>query len=463
MTEAEAVPGEPDGATPAPHRRSFGLATATALVAGNIIGGGIFALPASVAPYGTISLVAFGVLSVGAVLLALLFGRLAQRAPVTGGLYVYPRDAFGDFAGFLSAWSYWMMTWVSNAALAVAAVGYLTVLMPVHGRVPEALLAMAVLWLPAVPNLLGTRWVGLVQVVSTVLKLVPLLLVAIGGLFFIRPENFGPFNAHGGDPIGAVSAASALLLYSYLGVESAAVSAGEVRDPGRNVGRASVLGTLVAAVVYLLGTLSVFGTVPHDRLVGADAPFSLAVDAMLGSGGGVLIAVAALVSSLGALNGWVLMSAQMPYAAARDGLFPTAFVREGRGGTPVFGVIASCVLGSLLILVDYAGGTNTAFADLVLITTFTGTVPYVLSAASQVYWLLKGARERVRTGRLVRDLLVAVLSFAFSMWLMAGAGYSAVYQGCIFLFLGIAVFVWLKARREATRELAEEALEPERG
>lgn len=452
MTEADTVPSDLDGATPAPHRRSFGLATATALVAGNIIGGGIFALPASVAPFGTISLVAFVVLSVGAVLLALLFGRLARRMPVTGGLYVYPREAFGDFAGFLSAWSYWMMTWVSNAALAVVAVGYLGVLIPIHGAVSSALLAMAVLWLPAIPNLLGTRWVGVVQVVSTVLKLLPLLLVAIGGLFFIKPENFGPFNAHGGSPVGAISAASALLLYSYLGVESAAVAAGEVRDPGRNVGRASVLGTLVASVVYLLGTLSVFGTVPHDRLVGSNAPFSLSVDAMLGSGGGVIIAVAALVSSIGALNGWVLMSAQMPYAAARDGLFPNAFAREGRGGTPVFGVLASCVLGSLLILFDYTGGTSTAFTDLVLITTFTGTVPYVLSAAAQMYWLLKGAREQVRAGRLVRDLVVAVLSFAFAMWLMAGAGYAAVYQGCLFLFVGIAVFVWLRARRDAARE-----------
>ncbi|MEK0100879.1 amino acid permease, partial [Streptomyces sp. A475] len=118
---------------PSKHARRFGLPVATALVMGNIIGGGIFLLPASVAPFGTISLVAFGVLTVGAIALALVFGRLARRHPQTGGPYVYAREAFGDFAGFLASWSYWITTWVSNAALAVAAVGYLDVLLPLHG------------------------------------------------------------------------------------------------------------------------------------------------------------------------------------------------------------------------------------------------------------------------------------------------------------------------------------------
>ncbi len=146
------------------HTRRFGLGTATALVMGNIIGGGIFLLPASVAPFGTVSLVAFGVLTIGAVALALVFGRLAERHPDTGGPYVYAREAFGDFAGFLSAWSYWTMTWVSNAALAVAAVGYVHVLLPGHdsGGIDLAV-ALGALWLPALANFAGTRYVGAVQ------------------------------------------------------------------------------------------------------------------------------------------------------------------------------------------------------------------------------------------------------------------------------------------------------------
>lgn len=457
----EPTPGPtPDPAT-APARRTFGLAAATALVMGNIIGGGIFALPATVAPYGTVSLLAFAVLSVAAVLLALLFGRLARRSPVTGGLYVYPRDAFGEFAGFLSAWSYWTMCWVSIAALAVAVVGYVDVLIPLGGNhTLEALVALAALWLPAAANFAGTRWVGGVQIVSTVLKFVPLLLVATIGLFFVDTDNFGPFNASGQSVTGAVAASAALLLYSFLGVESAAVSAGEVRDPERNVGRASVLGTLASALVYLLGTVAVFGLVPHDELVDSGAPFADAVNAITGgTWGGTALALVAVASITGCLNGWVLLAAQVPYAAARDGLFPAPFARLGKGGVPRFGVWAVAVLGTLLIALNYTAGPDTTFRVLVLITTFTGCVPYLLSAAAQLYWLAQGARDRVRPAGLVRDLTVAALSFAFSFWLIAGAGYAAVYQGVLFLFAGIPVYVWLRGRRE-TAESTSQAREP---
>ncbi|MFF7527836.1 amino acid permease [Streptomyces bobili] len=438
------------GPAPTPRRRRFGLAAATALVMGNIIGGGIFALPAAVAPYGTVSLLAFVVLSVAALLLALLFGKLARRSPVTGGLYVYPRDAFGPFAGFLSAWSYWTMCWVSIAALAVAVVGYVDVLIPLHGNhTLEAVVALAALWLPTAANFAGTRWVGTVQIVSTVLKFVPLLLVATIGLFFIDTDNFGPFNASGDSVPGALAASAALLLYSFLGVESAAVSAGEVDDPERTVGRASVLGTLGSALVYLLGTVAVFGLVPHDRLVESGAPFADAVNAITGgTWGGTAISLVAVASILGCLNGWILLAAQMPYAAARDGLFPQPFARVGKGGVPGFGVWAVAVLGTVLIGLNFTAGPDTTFRVLVLITTFTGCVPYLLSAAAQLYWLARGTRERVRPAGLVRDLIVAALSFGFSFWLIAGAGYAAVYQGVLFLFAGIPVYVWLRGRRE---------------
>ena len=443
---------------PPPGRRTFGLAAATALVMGNIIGGGIFVLPATVAPYGSVSLLAFLVLSVGAVLLALLFGKLARRSPVTGGLYVYPRDAFGPFAGFLSAWSYWTMTWVSIAALAVAAVGYVDVLIPLDdNHALGALVAILALWLPAAANFAGTRWVGGVQIVSTILKFVPLLVVATVGLFFIDTDNFGAFNASGESVPGALAASAALLLYSFLGVESAAISAGEVENPERNVGRASVLGTLGSALVYILGTVAVFGLVPHDKLVDSGAPFADAVNAITGgSWGGTAIALVAVASIVGCLNGWILLAAQMPYAAARDGLFPAPFARVGKGGVPGFGVLACAVLGTILIAFNYTAGPDTTFRVLVLITTFTGCVPYLFSAAAQLYWLARGTRDRVRPAGLVRDLIVASLSFAFSFWLIAGAGYAAVYQGVLFLFAGIPVYVWMRGRQQS-EELGDSA------
>ena len=453
--EIPAAPAHPAGA-PGRHARRFGLPVATALVMGNIIGGGIFLLPASVAPYGTISLLAFGVLTVGAIALALVFGRLAERDPRTGGPYVYAREAFGDFAGFLAAWAYWITTWVSNAALAVAAVGYLDVLIPANDHRWTACLAALVLqWLPALANFAGTRYVGAVQLVSTVLKFAPLLLVAVGGLFFFDPDNLGPFHAGGGSAIGAVSASAAILLFSYLGVESAAVSAGEVENPRRTVGRATVIGTTGAALVYLLGTLSVFGTVAHDRLVDSTAPFSDAVDAMFGGAwGGWAVALAALVSMTGCLNGWTLLSAQTPYAAAKDGLFPAAFARRRRG-VPTVGVGVTVVLASLLTVYNYTSGTAKVFEVLVLVTTFTATVPYLLATAAQLFHLASGRRDRVDRARLVRDAVIASIAVGFSLWLVAGAGYVAVYQGVLFLFAGVPVYAVMAARRQRTKVPAD--------
>ncbi|MCX2180418.1 amino acid permease [Streptomyces sp. SKN60] len=450
MSTATTAPPTQDAREPRPskHARRFGLPVATALVMGNIIGGGIFLLPASVAPFGTVSLLAFGVLTLGAIALALVFGRLARRLPQTGGPYVYARAAFGDFAGFLAAWSYWITAWVSNAALAVAAVGYLDVIVPIHeSTLATIAAALAFQWLPGLANLAGTRYVGAVQIVATVLKFVPLILVAVGGLFFFDPDNLGPFQASGGSALGAVSASAAILLFSYLGVESAAVSAGEVRDPRRNVGRATVLGTLGAAAVYLLGTLSVFGTVAHDKLVGSTAPFSDATNIMFGgSWGGAAVAVMAMVSILGALNGWTLLSAQAPYAAARDGLFPKAFTVKRRG-VPTVGVVVTVALASLLTVYNYTAGTEGVFEILVLVTTFTATVPYLLSTAAQIHFLLSGRSDQVSKARLARDGVLALAAFGFSLWLVAGAGYAAVYQGVLFLFVGVLVYAVMSARK----------------
>ncbi|MFE0272554.1 amino acid permease [Streptomyces sp. NPDC058992] len=445
-----ATAGEPAGEGGG-HARNFGLPVATALVMGNIIGGGIFLLPASVAPFGTVSLVAFAVLTAGAIALALVFGRLAERHPRTGGPYVYAREAFGDFAGFLAAWSYWITAWVSNAALAVAAVGYLDVLVPLHGSKPATIAAALLLqWLPALANLAGTRYVGAVQLVATVMKFVPLLLVAVGGLFFFDAGNLGPFEASGAGTLGAVSASAAVLLFSYLGVESAAVSAGEVRDPRRNVGRATILGTAGAAVIYLLGTLAVFGTVAHDDLTESTAPFSDAVNAMFGGAwGGTAVACMALVSMAGALNGWTLLSAQTPYAAARDGLFPAFFARRRRG-VPTAGVLVTVVLASTLTVYNYTAGSGGVFEVLVLITTFTATVPYLLSTAAQIHYLASGQTHRVSRARLVRDAVLAAVAAAFSLWLVAGSGYAAVYQGVLFLFAGVIVYAWMSARDRRT-------------
>lgn len=431
----------------------FGLPTATALVVGSVIGTGVFALPSALAAYGPISLVAFIVVTVGALALALTFAALSKRLPGSGGPYVFARDAFGDFAGFLNAWSYWITAWAGNAAIVVAWVGYVEVFWNTgHNTTWSIVIALAGLWIPAAVNLSGLRNTGTLQVVTTVLKFVPLLFMATVGLLFIDTANFGPFNGSGLSAGGAISAAAAIALFSYLGIETASVAAGRVRDPRRNVGRATILGTLGCAVVYILGTVTVFGTVPNAALQSSTAPFTDSANAMAGGQwAGQAVAVAAVISGLGALIGWTLIVAEMPMAAARDRLFPVQFARTRRG-VPAFGIITSTVLASVLMVVSYTSFAS-VFTTIVLLSVLTAVIPYLFSAAAQVYWLLTRGRA-TQWPHLVRDVGVAAVALVFSFWSLAGSGYQAVYYGVFSLFLGVPVYVWMKASRREYGETA---------
>src|SRR3954454_3685794 len=254
---------------------------ATSLVVGSIVGVGIFNLPSSLAPYGPITLVSLGLTTIGALALAMLFASLSRRMPADGGPYAYARVAFGNELGFANAWSYWITAWAGNAAIAVGWVLYVEVFVNTgHEKLWSILLVLVGLWVPAWINLSGVKNVGAVQVATTVLKFAALAFMSTVGLFYIRSGNFTPFNASGGTALSAIGGGMAIALFSYLGVETAAVAAGKGRDPSRNVPRATILGTLATAVVYVLALVAVFGVLPAGELAEADAPFSSAVNTM---------------------------------------------------------------------------------------------------------------------------------------------------------------------------------------
>src|SRR5690349_4661859 len=244
----------------------FGLTTATALIVGTIVGVGIFNLPTSLATFGPISLVSMALTTVGALVLAMLFAALSRRLPADGGPYAYARAAFGNAWGFTNAWSYWITAWAGNAAIAVGWVLYVEHFINTgHNPVFSVLLVLVGLWIPAAINLSGVKNMGSVQVVTTIVKFVVLAFMATVGLFFINTANYVPFNISGQSAIAAIGGGMAIALFSYLGVETAAVAAAKVRDPDRNIPRATILGTLATAVVYMLSLTAVFGILPTRR------------------------------------------------------------------------------------------------------------------------------------------------------------------------------------------------------
>jgi APA family basic amino acid/polyamine antiporter len=433
-----------------PHQ--FGLTAAMALIVGSIIGVGIFNLPTSLAFYGPITLISMALTTVGALALALLFAALSRRLPADGGPYAYARVAFGNRLGFANAWSYWITAWAGNAAIAVGWVLYVEHFINTgHTKWVTVLLVLAGLWIPAVINLSGVKNMGSVQVVTTVIKFAALAFVSIVGLFFISSANFTPWNASKESAINAIGGGMAIALFSYLGVETAAVAAAKVRDPDRNIPRSTILGTIATALVYLLSLTVVFGIVPSSKLVNATAPFSDAVNAIFGgTWAGNVMAIAVIISGFGALNGWTMICAEMPKAAADDGLFPQRFKHISKSGVPAYGIIASTVLASIAMAINYLGsGGATVFTTLVLMTGITAAIPYGFSALAQIKWRLADHRA-MQTPRFARDMIVAVLSLVFSIlfiWYSRNTGQSFwVYWAPFFLaagalLLGIPVFL----------------------
>jgi APA family basic amino acid/polyamine antiporter len=439
--------------------RALGLPSATALVVGSIIGTGVFTMPAVMAGAGTSSIITLSVVALGALLLGVLFGQLTKRVPSTdGGMYAYTRHEFGDFAGYLTAWCYWITCWAGNAAIVSSWVFYVEDLFGIQSTSGWTHwgIALVGLWVPAAINLIGVRQMAVFQSITVVLKFLPLLFVAVVGWFFVSSGNFGAFNASGGSLYDAMNLAAGVALFSFIGVETASIAAGRVKDPRRNVGRASVIGTAAAGLLYVAVTAAVMGLVPHEQLVDDGAPFVAAFDAMFSGGWlGKMVALTAVISGIGALNGWTMVTAEMPYVAAKEGLFPPAFAKEDRQGTPWFGIVVSTVVASLLMAWSYASETGLdVFTYLVYLSVVTVAIPYFLSASAQLAFLVS-RRRRVQGWALTRDLFVATLGGLFALWVTFAQGYQAVYQTMLLLLIGIPVYGFLKARQERLGMVAE--------
>jgi arginine:agmatine antiporter len=428
-----------------PNGKSLGVAACTAIVVGNMVGSGFYLSPAAVAPYGNLAILAWIVMGIGAACLGLTFAKLASLAPATGGPYAYTRMAYGDFAGFLIGWGYWISIWSSLPVIAVAFAGAVFNLFPgLHNRPMAVILTLGAIWAVVLVNLRGVKAAGIFAEVTTYTKLVPFAAIALIGLFFIDTSHFREFNPSGKSLLGASAALAPLTMFAFLGLESATVPAGDVTDPKRTIPRSTVLGITIATLLYVLGTIAVMGIVPREQLVHSVAPFSDAAQALWGPWGATAISVAVIVSSFGALNGWTLLMGQVPMAAARDGLFPSLFGRMSAQGVPALGIVISAVCATLLVLSQVAGPPGlSAFYNLVVsLSTMAAVVPYAFCA------LATGlvAAYAAGGGPVPRLGLIELIAFIFAVFTLYGCGAEAVLYGFIMLVLGIPVFV-LQRRR----------------
>lgn len=427
---------------------AFGIFRATSLVVGNMVGTSIFLLPSVLSAYGSISLIGWLITASGAIFLALTFASLSRRFPQSGGPYIYSRHVFGDFVGFQMAWTYWIANWVSNAAVAIAFVNFLSyfwtplVTTPVY----SFLLSVTTLWILTAINALSLRQVGNIQVLTTALKLFPLIIIIIFGIFNVDKTNFFPLVTDSESISFTIQQAAALTLFSFMGLESATIPAEQVQNPKKIIPRATVWGTLIAAFIYIASNFVVFGVIPSNKLIGACSPFSQVGEILFGSWAGPIIAIAAIFSCFGTLNGWILIQGQIPMAAARDGLFPASFAKVSKKGIPVFGLVFSSVLITFLLAMNYEMGLVEQFKFILNLTTFAILMPYLYSSAAELLILVQENKKNQNT-KFSKAMIIPIIGIIYAMWTITGAGTEIVFLGSLFLFSSLPVYIWMKANQ----------------
>ena len=441
--------------TPVSQPRALGFWACTALVVGNMIGVGIFLLPASLAPFGLNALYAWVITIVGCVLLAVVFSGLARTFPADDGPYAYTQRAFGQGTSFYVMWCYWFSTWVTNATIATGVVGYLSILVPslqATAWLPPAV-ALSLLWLFVLINCLGIRTAAWIQMATTVLKLLPQAGIIILGVWqlVLHPSVYvahvppNPVSLH--EMLGA----STLALFAMLGIECATIPAGRVIDPARTIPRATIVGTLVTALIYLCISIVPMLLIPQAQLSNSNAPFADLFAQFLGTQYGRWLALFIVISGLGALNGWTLVVGELTQLFARHGDFPAALGTVNSRATPLRAFVLTGAAASVTLWFNYDVSMAKVFTFLSVLTTASNLPLYLAGSLGVLVLWKRGEIGRIGP-REVLWIAAAPLAAAYCVWAFAGAGGKPLLLGLVLAALGIPFHLWATwARRGGGR------------
>jgi APA family basic amino acid/polyamine antiporter len=432
--------------------RALGLLMSTALLVGNTIGIGIFMLPASLAPYGLNALPGWLITAGGCTFIAWVFAGLPRAFPEDDGPYAYASRAFGNAVAFVMLWCYWVSTWMTLAVLATGIVGYLSMFFPALGvnHSLAAVTAVAFVWLFVLVNMRGLRAAGWVQVLSTALKLLPLIGITALGLWALFAPHAQPLVHVPPTPISlsGVMAASTLALYAMLGVESAALPAGRVRDPARTIPRATFIGTLLVGLIYVCVSVVPLLMIPQSELAASNAPFADLFARFIGAASGKLLAAFVIISGLGCLNGWTLILGELTVSFARHGGFPPTLGKVNAHGAPTRAFVLSALLGSIMIVTSYNDSMAGAFTFLSLVTT-AANLPLYVGCALAVLMLWRRGQIPQVGARELRWIGACCIALVYCVWVSIGFGGKALLWALALCAAGLPVYWWYALRREA--------------
>jgi APA family basic amino acid/polyamine antiporter len=422
----------------------MGFWAVVAFVISSQVGSGIFLFPHTLAPYGNLTFVAWGVAGVGAMALAFLFSGLCHRYPRTGGPHVYVTEGLGRTAGFYTAWSYWVLAWLSSAPLLAMIAGSICVLFgwsqhAILVLVLEGIVLAGLTWL----NLRGVEASGRWELAMTLVKMVPLVVLPLGALFYLNPEHFTAWNPSGQGAWVSLSSASVAVLWGFLGVEAVTAPAGSIEKPERTIPRAIFWGTLAVLTLYVLNTVAVTGIVPREALLCNIMPYGLVLNSFLGPLGEQLMAVFMIIVCVGAMNAWVLAMGQVAKGAAEDGFFPAVFKKVNKDGAPVWGIGLSAAL-LFVCLLFLASEQLAAQIKLVIDVSVVASV-FIYGLCAWVYLRLLG-----RQGGSVLAWFAALGSLGFCALISFGLTAGLVLLALLIPLSGVP-FDWWWHHRTAKR------------
>ena len=425
--------------------KELGFWMCTALVVGNTIGMGIFVLPASLAPYGFNAMLGWGVTVLGMTMLARVFAQLAREFPAADGPYSYIEQTTGKLAAYIAIWCYWVSCWITNAALAIGLVGYLGKVLPGLDAVSPVVLATVLIWLFVGVNLLGVRTGGGVQIVTTALKLLPMFVILGLGAWLLLTEPAVYTRHPPTTPITleALMAASTIALFAMLGIESAAVPAGRVRDPEKNIPRSTLFGTLLMAVIYIGVSAMAMLLLEQDQLAQSSAPFADLLDQFVGAGNGRLLSVFVVISGLGALNGWTLVVSELTASMGRHGFLPQGVRGLNARGAPWIALALTGALATGMVLMNYSKSMVEGFTFLSQVVTAANLPLYLLCAIALVVLTRRG--DRKPPGSL---FVLGILGTAYVVFAFIGLGREPFVWSLVLGVAGLPLY-WLMRKRSA--------------
>lgn len=410
----------------------FTFASSLALVIGNTVGSGIYLLPASLASIGSISLYAWIFSTIGALSLALIFSIFSRKIKNTGGPYIYVKQILGEFMGFQTAFSYWISIWIGNAAIAVALISYLSVLQP-YLMEPEisCVMSLIVIWVATALNMLSVKSIGQAQIFFNILKFAPLVLISTLGWAYVQKDFYSQYyNLSHESNFYAISAAIPITLWAFIGIESATIPSGLVYKPSIIIPLATMLGVVVAAIIYITSTSAALGIVNPQVLQYSISPFADATEVIIGITGKYFIAFSAALSCFGCLHGWTLLQGQIAMAAANDGLLPAIFARKNQEDIPIWGLFITSMLITVLILATSYTPLNKQFLNLILLATVASIMPYIYTAIAfmKLHTHIKNKKYKLLC------MFIALVAFLYSLWALLSVNVHILfYYGIIFL------------------------------